>query len=345
MASIQKTKNGTWRVQIEMRGRRDYKTFPTKALAIGWANERETDMAQGKVRSSSQAERTPFATVIQTYRVRELPKLRNRSSKFMLNTLEQRFGRYRLVDLQMKDFANFRDDRLDDDLAPATVLKELNLARRLIDYAIKDLSIYLPSNTARLVDNPHVENDRDRVFISDEEEQRLFEAFPNDNYRHIGALALESACRLGEMLKMEWHHVDFTRRTLTVPKPNTKTEVKKTVPLSSRAIAILESRPGRRRGRVFNCWAAGDSFQNGYKRAIVRARKKYESDCELAGQEPHPELLVDLRFHDFRHIATSRLAKFFPNVIELSMVTGHQDLKMLKRYYHTTPEELAKRLP
>jgi integrase len=135
------------------------------------------------------------------------------------------------------------------------------------------------------------------------------------------------------------------QRTLVIPKENTKTEVKRTVPLSSRAIAILDSRPGRRRGPIFSCWAAGDSFENGYKRALLRARKKYLIDCRLAGSEPHPEMLVDLRFHDFRHISTSRLAKIFPNVIELSMVTGHKDLKMLKRYYHTTAHDLVKRLP
>lgn len=348
MASIQKivSKKGVvaWRVQIELRGRRAYKTFPVKNLAVAWANQRESEIVQGKIQSSSVAERTPFSDVIEQYRKKELEKLDNRSYKFMLNTLEQRFGRHRLVDLQKKDFARFRDDRLDE-VAPATVLKELNLARRLIDYAMRDMDIYLPANVGRQVDNPKVSNERDRVFIDEEEEQRLFEAFPNQNFRDIGGLALETACRLGEMLKAEWHHIDLARRTMVIPKPNTKTEVKRIVPLSTRAVKILKSRPGHRKGSVFSCWKAGDSFQNGYKRAVRRARKKYENDCKAARRHPHPEMLIDLRFHDLRHIATSRLAKFYPNVIELSMVTGHSDLKMLKRYYHTTAEDLAKRLP
>jgi integrase len=344
MASIQKTQNGKWRVQIELRGRREYKTFPVKNLAVAWANQREAEIVQGKVQSSSVAERTPFSEVIKEYRKKELEKLKNRSYKFMLNTLEERFGRHRLVDLQKKDFAKFRDDRLDE-AAPATVLKELNLARRLIDYAMRDMDIYLPANVARQVDNPKVSNERDRVFIDAEEEQRLFDAFPNQNYRDIAGLALETACRLGEMLKAEWHHIDLAHRTMAIPKPNTKTEVKRIVPLSTRAVKILKARPGPRKGRIFSGWTAGDSFQNGYKRAVRRARKKYEVDCKAARRHPHPEMLIDLRFHDLRHIATSRLAKFYPNVIELSMVTGHSDLKMLKRYYHTTPEDLARRLP
>lgn len=54
--------------------------------------------------------------------------------------------------------------------------------------------------------------------------------------------------------------------------------------------------------------------------------------------------LEDLRFHDLRHTATSRLAKKVPNVIELAAITGHANVGMLKRYYHVTAEELARKL-
>lgn len=41
----------------------------------------------------------------------------------------------------------------------------------------------------------------------------------------------------------------------------------------------------------------------------------------------------DLTFHDLRHEATSRLAKLFPNPMDLKRITGHRDLKSLDRYY------------
>ena len=344
MASIKQMANGKWRVQIEYRGRREYKTLLTHSLAKAWANQREVEIAKGQIASADDAQRTPFAEVIDRFREKELPKRKNRSDKFVLNTLEQRFGRTRLISLTTKDIAKFRDDRLDEGRAPATVVKELNLVRQLIDYAIQEMGIYLPSNQARLVKNPKVNNARERVFIEDEE-KRLFEAFPNENYRDIGNLALETACRLGELLKMDWSQIDFTKRTLTIPKEDAKTGVGRVVPLSSRAIAVLKLRPRPLKGgRVFSCWARGDSFENGYRRAVSRARERYMAECKEAGAEPHPKLMCDLRFHDFRHIATSRLAKIFPNVIELSRVTGHTDLKMLARYYHVTAEDLALRM-
>jgi integrase len=37
--------------------------------------------------------------------------------------------------------------------------------------------------------------------------------------------------------------------------------------------------------------------------------------------------IENLRFHDLRHTATSRLAEKLPNVIELASVPGHQTIQ------------------
>jgi integrase len=54
--------------------------------------------------------------------------------------------------------------------------------------------------------------------------------------------------------------------------------------------------------------------------------------------------VADIRFHDLRHMAITRLAEKLPNLIELSAVSGHKSLAMLKRYYHPNPEVLAEKL-
>jgi integrase len=51
-----------------------------------------------------------------------------------------------------------------------------------------------------------------------------------------------------------------------------------------------------------------------------------------------------LRFHDLRHEATSRLFEKGFNPMEVSTITGHKTLQMLKRYTHLRAEDLAKRL-
>ena len=54
--------------------------------------------------------------------------------------------------------------------------------------------------------------------------------------------------------------------------------------------------------------------------------------------------MEDWRFHDLRHEATSRLFEKGLNTMEVASITGHEDLRMLKRYTHLRAEDLVARL-
>jgi integrase len=60
--------------------------------------------------------------------------------------------------------------------------------------------------------------------------------------------------------------------------------------------------------------------------------------------EPHRANIENVRFHDLRHEATSRLFEKGLNVMEVAAITGHKTLDMLKRYTHLRAEDLAKKL-
>jgi len=48
----------------------------------------------------------------------------------------------------------------------------------------------------------------------------------------------------------------------------------------------------------------------------------------------------DLHFHDLRHEGTSRLFEAGFRIEQVSLVTGHKDWKMLRRYTHVKPKSL-----
>lgn len=52
----------------------------------------------------------------------------------------------------------------------------------------------------------------------------------------------------------------------------------------------------------------------------------------------------DLRFHDLRHEAASRMSDRETDFLRISAITGHSSLQMLKRYSHFRTEDLAKEL-
>ena len=135
-------------------------------------------------------------------------------------------------------------------------------------------------------------------------------------------LALETAMRRSELLGLRWEHIDLERRTIFLQL--TKNGTSRTVPLSTHAIQILTDMPRNLDDRVFP--VTHEVVSQAFNRARRQAR------------------VQDVRFHDLRHMAITRLAEKLPNLIELSAVSGHKSLAMLKRYYHPNAAELARKL-
>jgi len=52
----------------------------------------------------------------------------------------------------------------------------------------------------------------------------------------------------------------------------------------------------------------------------------------------------DFRFHDLRHEAVSRLVEAGLSDQEVSSISGHKSMQMLKRYTHLRAEDLVEKL-
>ena len=52
----------------------------------------------------------------------------------------------------------------------------------------------------------------------------------------------------------------------------------------------------------------------------------------------------NLRFHDLRHEATSRLFELGLDMMEVSHISGHKDFAMLKKYTHLKPESILEKM-
>lgn len=126
---------------------------------------------------------------------------------------------------------------------------------------------------------------------------------------------------------MTWDNIDLKKRTATLLE--TKNGEKRMVPLSFEAIQILKDIPRRLDGNVFG-FVDSHSITTAFIRSVSRARATYEKECAEKGMKPDPGLLVDLTFHDLRHEATSRFFEKGFNLMEVSAITGHKTLQMLK---------------
>jgi len=137
--------------------------------------------------------------------------------------------------------------------------------------------------------------------------------------------------RRGEILSLYWKHIDLINNTAYLP--DTKNSEPRTVPLSTRAIKILNALPRSISGKVFS--TTDEAIRLGFYRSCKRAKS-----ADMKKNEP----IEGLRFHDLRHEAVSRLFEKGLHPMEVAAISGHKTLQMLKRYTHLKAEDLVKKL-
>lgn len=355
MATIRKRGSYQWEVQIRRRGYpRQNKTFETRVEADAWARMIESEMSRGVWVSRGEAERTTLLEALDRYERDVTPGKRSAAQeKRLLNTLKSLdLAKSALAAIRTADLSRLRDEWLKE-VQPATVVRRLALISHVFTVARRDWGMEGLLNPADLVRKPRVNNARDRRVIDDEGDTSDREIQRGELERIVSAagrskllpavvvLAVETAMRRSELVALKWEDVDLERRTAFLPKTKTKNGEARTVPLSPRAISMLQSLGSKPSGKVLPM--SPDSVTQAFDRARDRARSQYIEECQKASIEPDARFLVDLHLHDLRHEATSRMAAIFA-MHELAKITGHKDTRMLLRYYHPKPEELAKKL-
>jgi integrase len=229
-----------------------------------------------------------------------------------------------LANLSAARIAAYRDERLKE-VSNGTVIRELAYLSSIINHARKEWGINT-TNPVQHVRKPTSPAGRTRK-LSDDEKSKLLQALEPKGRQNIWTkpvviLALETAMRRSELLSLRWEHIDLVRQTAILL--DTKNGTPRTVPLSRVAVGQLNSLPRNISGKVFTIKYF--TLDAAFKRAVKRAG------------------LIDFHFHDLRHTAITAMAEKLPNLIELSAVTGHKSLSMLKRYYHPNIADLARKL-
>ena len=361
MATFRKRGPYQWEAQVRRKGYpAQSKTFNTKAEAEAWSKVIESEMTRGIWVSRAEAEATSLYEALCRYETEVVPHKKGAVQELSLIRIYKTLplASRALASIRGADVAKLRDEWLKD-YQPATVLRRLALLSHVFNMARKEWGMESLSNPLELIRKPQADNARTRRIAASatsahcpqsQDEESARRASEGEIERIIAAsgsrvlpslviLALETAMRRSELVSLRWEHIDLERRVAHLP--STKNGSARDVPLSTRAVVTLQSVGVAATGRVFDIRA--DAVTRAFERAVKRARQAYEQESQVKNLALDLNFLIDLRFHDLRHEATSRLAEIFP-MHELTKITGHQDPKMLMRYYHPKAEMLAKKL-
>ena len=158
------------------------------------------------------------------------------------------------------------------------------------------------------------------VVFTDAQRERLVNALmecDNPQFWPLVEFSLETAVRQISILRMAWEDISLQDSKLCTSAKG----VVSFIPLSPRAIQILEGLPGPRQGRVFTTTAEA------IRKAWLRVREK-------AG-------LPNMMFRDLRHIAPTMLARAGMNAFFLRDVLGHKTTTQADIYINLANQDVV----
>lgn len=333
MATIRKHRD-RYQVQIRRKGFAPVtKTFTLLSDAKEWARLQERQADRGDLGPDrKELDRLTLGDLIRRYLEEVVPTKRHRETDIVsLNLLlDDRIAKRKLSQLTPADFSRYRDERLKS-VSPATLKRQFSPLRHMLGHARDEWDIPLKGNLLSKAKLTGADRKRDRR-LRDSELQRLVEAggkTRNPFILPVVRFAVETAMRRGEILALRYRDVNIEACTATIRE--LKNGYSRTIPLSSLAVAILETTMAvmskgakDRNERIFPITPL--SLRLAWVRLTKRAK------------------IEDLHFHDLRHEAISRFFEKGLTVPEVASISGHRDIRMLLRYAHADKAKLAEKL-
>jgi integrase len=351
MPTIVKTPSGTWKALVRKQGfPQVIKTFRLKRDAEDWARSAEDEMTRGTFVNRAPAERLTFGAAMKRYLAEVSATKRTttqRTEKGCSAPLLEAFKSHSLASITPESIAAYRDRRLAGEdrpkdgrpvpRAPNTVRLELALLGHLFTVAMKEWRIGLAQNPVLSIRRPAAGVGRNRRFAAGEELRLLkrVDQHSNPMLRWIVRIAIETSMRSSEITGLRTSQVDIAKRVVRLE--NTKNTSPRTVPLSKTATALFRealANPLRPKDceLVFFGEPGRDKLRRPYNFNKVWLELKVKAGMK------------DLRFHDLRHEAVSRFVEAGFSDQEVSAISGHKSMQMLKRYTHLRAEDLVKKL-
>lgn len=341
MATIVKTPSGTWKAVIRKTGwPTESKTFRTKRDAEDWSRRTEDEMVRGIYICRSASERTTFAGALDRYLKEVTPTKKASTQKgetAKSKPLREFFGKYSLAAINSELVAGYRDKRIESGLSNNTVRLELALLGSLFVVAIREWGLGLTYNPVSNIRKPSPGEGRNRRLNAEEQALLLkhVDAHSNPMLGWIVRIAIETGMRSSEIMTLRRNQVDVGRRIVRLT--DTKNDSARTVPLTKVATEQFRAALANPvRPIDIDLIFFGEPGRDG-KRRPYSFSTQWNNIRKEAG-------LPDLHFHDLRHEAVSRLVEAGLSDQEVSAISGHKSMQMLKRYTHLRAEDLIGRL-
>lgn len=355
MAYIKKTSKG-YQAQIELKGIRKSKTFPTKREAMAWAHDQEQSIIAEK--TLSPGEKHTLRDALEKYRDEITDRNTGaRWEKLRINAILAHPDWLpldkKISQVTTEDFGNFRDERLKT-VKPGTILREFGILSAMMEVVRKEWK-WIKENPVKDVKKPAEPPARDRLITRSEIKKMLRGLDYDPVSSHIASitqsiavcflLAMRTGMRAGDMTGLTWENVYPRYVVIELDKVGRRKGIGRDVPISRKAVRILEKMRGFDKKSVF-----------GLKPQTLDARFRdirEEAGLTIRLDDGTIDKKKTFTFHDSKHTAATWIAKTFKSnkdisaqqaVFDMCKIFGWTDMNRALDYYNPSPEDVASRL-
>jgi len=318
------------------------RTFFSHAEALRWSRDLESCIDRGETKPNlthargaiDGASNPLFQDAAEHYiKTHSIHKKIVRSETYRLRILIKRWEGLRVRQIDKFSIMELRDDLLKLGRSGETINHYFNTLSKFFQMLSGDWDLQIANPITGIKRMPPAQGRTKR--ISEKIEQKLIAACNHLSTPLLSSIiefAIQTGMRRGELMGLKWADIDLPNRRVYLH--TSKNGEPRQVPLTQRAVAVLQGLRRNDEGKVFPI------SMNVLRGQYERAREYSKEHWNEAGINPFD----DLRFHDLRHEALSRLSDRGLNVIELSHISGHKTLAMLKRYTHPSHEAIFAKL-
>jgi len=346
MALYLDKKTGKWKVEVwHNKKRHSTKSFTKKALAERF--ERET-LAQLELRqlTGSQARDYTYNEIYEFWYVNASSRKRETSlvkdAQMHKQYIAPILGHLRISEVTPMHFEKIVSTILKKDLTKASANKVIQLFKAVFNHSFNNETI--ARNPTRSFKQLRLDYKEMEYLSQDEMDQLL--SYTNqkyigeDRWKHVLYLTLFlTGARLGEVLGLEWHRIQFTNNVILIGQMwcaisnkviyTTKGKKDRIVPLNS----LLKKELGAMKNHSKGSFLFSDVVGRPIDPKNFRSRN-WEKDLKAAG-------IRKLRIHDARHTYASLFVMSGGSIYDLKKVLGHVDVKTTEKYAHLSSDHLA----
>ena len=315
-------KNGRWYLKLQVRGKRYHKALPectSKKQAEQAETILKTELFQGRYNLIENRGEKLIDIAFNKFREKGAATRKGwKNDNYSLKALEDFFLGRKFKEISPFMVEKYRIHRQSQDCKPATINRDLTILSGVFNLAMEEG--LTDNNPCKKVKPLRVNNFKEK-YIKPEDEKKLIEAC-KENFSYLKPIIhtlLLTGCRKSEVLKMKWESVDLKKQVFTLY--DTKNGNSRKIPMSSKLLEIFKEIKSKSTSEyVFINPKTKRPYYD-----IQNALKKVCNKAEITYINPH----------GLRHTAATRMVASGSDLVVVSNILGHADIRITaSRYAH-----------